>query len=71
MYVNSSSELLKLCDSYVQEILVSHFQSDQMFAQFKADKKLFSVDLSVFNLNNGFILSSICLEDVNVVFKTT
>lgn len=70
MYVNGSSELFKLCDSYVQEI-VSRFKSDQTFVQFKADKKLFCVGLSVFNLNNGFILSLICLEDVNVVFKST
>lgn len=67
--MNGSSESFKLCDSYIQEILVSHFKSEQTFVQFKADKKLFCVGLSVFSQNNGFILSLIYLEDVNVIFK--
>lgn len=49
MYVNGFSELFKLCNSYIQEVPVSHFKSDQTFVQFKADQKLFCVGLSVFS----------------------
>lgn len=57
MYVNGSTELFKLCDSCLQETFVSHFQSDQSSVQSKADQKLFCAFLSVFNQNNGLILS--------------
>lgn len=71
MYVNGSAELFKLCDSCVQEMLVSHFKSDQSSVQFKADQKLSCAFLSVFNQNNGLILSWICFEHTNIFFKMT
>lgn len=71
MYVNGCAELFKLCNSCVQEMLLSHFKSDESSVRFKADQKLFCAFLSVFNQNKGLILSLICLEHINILFKMT
>jgi len=68
MYVNGSTELFKLRGSCVEEMLVSHFKSDQSSVEFKANQKLFCVVLAVFNQNNGLILSVICLGHLDIFF---